>query len=49
MLDGDPAGYECLRSFYKRLRRHLYLKEIHLEDGEEPDSLPLERIRALLS
>ena len=49
MFDGDEAGYNCLREFYKKLRKRLYLKEIHLEAGEQPDSLPAERIRALLS
>ena len=49
MFDGDEAGYNCLREFYKKLRKRLYLKEIHLEDGEQPDSLPAERIQALLS
>lgn len=49
MFDGDDAGYKCLREFYGRLRRRLYLREIHLGDGEQPDSLDAERIRGLLS
>jgi len=49
MFDGDESGYNCLREFYKKLRRRLYLKEMHLEAGEQPDSLQVERIRALLS
>ena len=49
MLDGDEAGRKCLREFYGRLRRRLYLREIHLEVGEQPDSLSEDRIRALLS
>jgi DNA primase len=49
MFDGDDAGTKCLRDFYARLRRRLYLREIHLELGEQPDLLPEERIREILS
>jgi len=49
MFDGDDAGEKCLREFYGRLRRRMYLREIHLEDGEQPDSLTAERIRELLA
>lgn len=49
MLDGDEAGTKCLREFYRRLRRRLYLREMHLEAGEQPDALSDERIRELLS
>lgn len=49
MLDGDDAGTKCLREFYGRLRRRLYLREIHLDAGEQPDSLTDDRIRELLS
>ncbi len=49
MLDGDEAGTKCLRDFYGRLRRRMYLKEIHLEPGAQPDSLSDEEIRALLA
>ena len=38
-----------LRDFYGRLRRRMYLKEIHLEPGAQPDSLSDEEIRALLA
>jgi DNA primase len=48
MFDGDDAGTKCLREFYARLRRRLYLKEIHLESGEQPDSLSEDRIHDLL-
>ncbi len=48
MFDGDEAGTKCLREFYGKLRRKMYLKEIHLEPGEQPDSLAEDRIRALL-
>jgi DNA primase len=48
-LDGDDAGTKCLREFYARLRRRLYLREIHLEPGEQPDQLTEDRIRELLS
>jgi DNA primase len=49
MFDGDDAGIKCLRDFYGRLRRRLYLREIHLESGEQPDALSDDRIRELLS
>ena len=49
MFDGDEAGAKCLREFYARLRRRAYLREIHLEAGEQPDSLSDDRIRELLS
>lgn len=48
MLDGDDAGTTCLREFYRRLRRRLFLKEIHLDAGEQPDSLSEEQIRRLV-
>lgn len=48
MFDGDAAGTKCLREFYGRLRRRLYLREIHLDAGEQPDRLSEERIRELL-
>jgi len=49
MFDGDDAGTKCLREFYARLRRRMYLREIHLEPGEQPDALSENRIRELLS
>jgi DNA primase len=49
MFDGDDAGNKCLREFYGRLRRRIYLREIHLESGEQPDRLSDDRIRKLLS
>ncbi len=49
MFDGDEAGTKCLREFYARLRRRTYLREIHLDAGEQPDSLSDDRIRELLS
>ncbi|HEV8700966.1 MAG TPA: toprim domain-containing protein [Candidatus Polarisedimenticolia bacterium] len=48
MFDGDDAGYEGLRKVYGRLRRKLFLKEVHLEVGEQPDSLSDERLKGLL-
>jgi DNA primase len=48
-LDGDDAGTKCLREFYARLRRRMYLREIHLEPGDQPDRLSEDRIRELLS
>lgn len=49
MFDGDDSGTKCLREFYARLRRRVYLREIHLEPGEQPDSLSESRIHELLS
>ena len=49
MFDGDDAGTKCLRDFYVRLRRRVYLREVHLEPGEQPDGLTEDRIRELLS
>jgi DNA primase len=49
MFDGDEAGTKCLRDFYSRLRRRVFLKEVHLEDGEQPDGLTPERVKELLS
>lgn len=31
MFDGDEAGLNCMRQFWKRVRRKMYLKEIALE------------------
>jgi DNA primase len=49
MFDGDEAGTKCVREFYGRLRQRVYLREIHLDAGEQPDRLGEERIRKLLS
>jgi DNA primase len=49
MFDGDDAGTKCLRECYARLRRRTYLREIHLEPGEQPDQLSEDRLRELLS
>jgi DNA primase (bacterial type) len=49
MFDGDEAGAAGLTRAYGRLRRRMYLREIHLEDGEQPDSLSDERLRTLLA
>jgi len=48
MFDGDEAGVAGLRRVYARLRRRMFLKEVHLEDGEQPDSLAAERLKELL-
>jgi len=48
MFDGDESGEKCVREFYRRLRRRLYLKEIHLEEGQQPDGLSDERLKELL-
>ena len=49
MFDGDEAGRNCMREFYKRLRRQVYLKEIHLQEGQQPDGLTKKAIAELLS
>jgi DNA primase len=49
MFDGDEAGVKCVREFYGRLRRRMYLREIHLDAGTQPDSLTEDEIRTLLS
>ncbi len=49
MFDGDDAGVGCLRDFYRRLRRRMYLREVHLEPGEQPDGLTEDRIRCVLA
>jgi DNA primase len=49
MFDGDDAGAKCVREFYGKLRRKLFLKEVPLEDGEQPDGLTEERLKSLLS
>lgn len=49
MFDGDEAGVACLREFYRRLRQRVFLKEIHLDLGEQPDALSEDRLRELLS
>ncbi len=48
MFDGDEAGVTCLREFYRKLRQRMYLKEIHLDPGEQPDALSDDRIQELL-
>jgi len=48
MLDGDEAGVAGVRRMYGRLRRKLYLKEVHLEDGQQPDGLSDEELVELL-
>jgi DNA primase len=49
MFDGDEAGVAGLRKVYGRIRRRMYLREIHLEDGKQPDGLSAERLKELLS
>jgi DNA primase len=49
MFDGDDAGTKCLRQFYAELRRELFLREVHLDPGEQPDRLSQERLKSLLS
>jgi len=49
MFDGDEAGVAGLRKVYGRVRRRVYLREIHLEAGEQPDSLSERRLKGLLA
>ena len=49
MLDGDEAGIACKRDIWKRLVRRIYIRDIHLEDGEQPDDLADDRLQALLT
>ena len=48
MFDGDESGEKCVREFYRRLRRKLYLKEIHLDEGQQPDGLSDQELHELL-
>lgn len=48
MLDGDEAGIACKREIWKRLVRKLYIRDIHLEDGEQPDTISEDRLREFL-
>lgn len=49
LFDGDAAGVACTREFYKRARRRVFLREVALADGQQPDSLEPEALRALLA
>ncbi len=48
MFDGDDAGLNCTRDFWKRVRRRLFLKEVALDAGQQPDSLDASVIETLL-
>jgi DNA primase len=48
MFDGDDAGVTCTREFYKRLRRRVFLKEVALEPGQQPDALDASTLKTLL-
>ncbi len=49
MFDGDDAGKEGERLVYRMLRTRLFLKSVHLAEGEQTDTLSEDRIRELLS
>lgn len=49
MFDGDNAGREGERACYRMLRPRVFLKSVHLTDGEQPDMLSEDRLRELLS
>ncbi len=49
LFDGDDAGRECERECYRRLRTRIFLRSVHLSDGEQPDTLTVQRILELLA
>ncbi len=48
MFDGDDAGLNCTRDFWKRVRRRMFLKEVALDEGQQPDNLDARVIGTLL-
>lgn len=48
LFDGDDAGVNCAREFWKKVRHQVFMKEIKLKDGEQPDALAGHRIEKLL-
>ena len=47
MFDGDDAGVNCAREFWKKVRQDVFMKEIELKKGEQPDALAHHRIEHL--
>ena len=48
MFDGDDAGVNCAREFWKKLRHKMFMKEVILGEGQQPDALAHHRIEHLL-
>ncbi len=48
MFDGDDAGLNCTRDLWKRLRRRIFLKEVALGAGQQPDMLDADALHRLL-
>ena len=48
MFDGDDAGRKCTEEVTKRLIQKVYVKEVALEENEQPDKLSKEEIEKLL-
>ncbi len=48
MFDGDDAGLNCAREFWKKVRRDVFMREIELKEREQPDALAHHRIEHLL-
>ena len=44
MFDGDDAGVNCAREFWQKVRHKVFMKEMELKDGEQPDALAHHRI-----
>ena len=48
MLDGDEAGRKAAPAVAAALARHWWVRIVELPDGMEPDTLPQEKLLALL-
>ena len=48
LFDGDDAGVNCAREFWKKVRHDVFMREIELKKGEQPDALAGHRIEHLL-
>jgi DNA primase len=48
MFDGDDAGKAATEDCARRLVRRMFVKAVHLLDGQQPDQLPAEEIQRLL-
>jgi DNA primase len=48
MFDGDTAGKAATEDSARRLVRRMFVKAVHLLDGQQPDQLPAEEFRRLL-
>jgi DNA primase len=48
MFDGDDAGRAATEDCARRLVRRMFVKAVHLLDGQQPDQLPAEDLQRLL-